>query len=224
MTRRESFRFALVATLVATGIVIIRPPVTDARPPAPSVSKNYRLTLTHKTSQTFTDLEDEAEESVRVETIMMRTSTHPKVVRWRERLDRLKGRPPLEQVDGVNEMINGTVRYIADYKHWEREDRWGFPYATLDEGVDCEDFATLKRVSLCYLGWKEDDLHLLLGFTTYNSSSKPETHAVLLVTLPDRSQVILDNMEKRILPPADSKDFTPMIAIDRSSFYLVGKA
>lgn len=191
-----------------------------AKSPAPE--KNYRLQLVHEVNHAFNALDEDGEESVRIETTMMRTSSHPKVARWRKQLDAMRDKPPLEQLEAVNRMINESVRYRSDYEHWRRQDRWGFPFATLDEGGDCEDYAMLKRVSLRYLGWPQEGIYLLMGFSTYNGDA--ETHAVLMATLPDGSQVILDSQNPRILAPADDTRFTPMMAINRESFFLVGRA
>lgn len=190
-----------------------------AREPSPGPEQNYRLELVHRTAHTFNPSYDDGEESVRVEEVMMRTSTHPKIVRWRKDLERLKDKTPLEQLEGVNRLINGDVTYRSDYQHWKRQDKWGFPYATLDEGGDCEDFAMLKRVSLHYLGWPQDGLYLLMGYSTMNG--KPETHAVLLVTTPEGRQYILDSMEKHVLPPAADHHFKPMMALERDYLYMV---
>ena len=185
----------------------------------PASQGDYRLGLLHRTAHSFNPSYDDGEESVRVEEVMMRTSTHPKIVRWRKDLDQLKGKSPLEQLEGVNRLINGDVTYRSDYQHWKREDKWGFPFATLDEGGDCEDFAMLKRVSLHYLGWPQEGLYLLMGYSTMNG--KPETHAVLLVTTPEGQQYILDSMEKHVLPPAADHHFKPMMALERDHLYMV---
>lgn len=208
---------------VAAGAIGVAAPwiaLSRAAIPAPSVEKNYRVEMAHAFSHNFHALEDEGEESVRVEEVLLRTSRHPKVVRWRESVGKLRGLDAVAQVEGVNRLVNDLIHYRDDYEHWNREDKWGFPFATLDEGGDCEDFATLKRVSLHLLGWPQDGLFLLLGFSTMGET--PESHAVLLVTLPDGSQVILDSLEKHVLPPADDHHFKPMMAIDRDSLYIVG--
>lgn len=190
-----------------------------ALPTAAAPDQNYRLELLHRTAHTFNPSYDDGEESVRVEEVMMRTSTHPKIVRWRKELDQVRGKSPVEQLEAVNRIINGDVTYRSDYQHWKREDKWGFPFATLDEGGDCEDFAMLKRVSLHYLGWPQDGLFLLMGYT--NMNGKPETHAVLLVKAPDERQFILDSMERHVIPPAADHHFKPMMALDRDSLYMV---
>lgn len=205
---------------VVTGVAALE--VTRAREAAPGPERNYRLELVHRTAHTFNPSYDDGEESVRVEEVMMRTSTHPKIVRWRKDLERLKDKSPQEQLEGVNQLINGDVTYRPDYQHWKRQDKWGFPYATLDEGGDCEDFAMLKRVSLHYLGWAEDRLYLLVGFSTIGD--KPETHAVLMATLPDGTQMILDSNERRVRPAATDEHFKPMMALEREYLYMVRPA
>lgn len=190
-----------------------------AMPTTTEPDQNYRLELLHRTAHTFNPGYDDGEESVRVEEVLMRTSTHPKIVRWRKELYQLRGKSPVEQLEAVNRIINGDVTYRSDYQHWKREDKWGFPFATLDEGGDCEDFAMLKRVSLHYLGWPQDGIFLLMGYSTMNG--KPETHAVLLVKSPDDRQFILDSMERHVVAPAADHHFKPMMALDRDSIYMV---
>ena len=185
----------------------------------PTPESNYNLQLLNRTAHTFNSSYDDGEESVRAEEVMMRTSTHPKIVRWRKDLDRLRDKTPLEQLEGVNRLINADVVYRDDYRHWKREDKWGFPFATLDEGGDCEDYAMLKRVTLHYLGWPEEGLYLLIGYSTMGD--RPETHAVLMATLPDGSQLILDSLEKHVLPPSADHHFKPMMALERQYLFLV---
>jgi predicted transglutaminase-like cysteine proteinase len=205
--------------LVLTVISVLAFEAGRAMPTTAAPDQNYRLELLHRTAHTFNSSYDEGEESVRVEEVMMRTSTHPKIVRWRKELDQLRNKSPLEQLEAVNRIINGDVTYRSDYQHWKRQDKWGFPFATLDEGGDCEDFAMLKRVSLHYLGWPQGGLFLLMGYSTMNG--KPETHAVLLVNTPEGRQYILDSMERHVVPPASDHHFKPMMALDRDSLYMV---
>ena len=212
----------LAVPVALAALFFVRMDRAVADRPDPRLAANYALHLAHGMSHSLHDLEADGEESVRVEEVLLRTSTHPKVVRWRKEVERLRDRAPLEQVEAVNRLVNDLVHYRDDFRHREREDKWGFPFATLDEGGDCEDFATLKRVTLHALGWPQDGLYLLLGFSTW--SERPQSHAVLLATLPDGSQVILDSMEKHVLPPADDHYFQPMMAIDRDNLYLVGKS
>jgi predicted transglutaminase-like cysteine proteinase len=217
--KKISLRASLVALNAVALLGVLAFEVTRAMDVVPSAGTNYSLQLLHRTAHAFNPSYDDGEESVRVEEVMMRTSTHPKIVRWRKELDQLRGKTPMEQLEAVNRIINGDVTYRSDYQHWKREDKWGFPFATLDEGGDCEDFAMLKRVSLHYLGWPQDGLYLLMGYTTMNG--KPETHAVLLVRTSEGRQYILDSMEKHVLPPAADHHFKPMMAVDRAYLYMV---
>ena len=220
MLTRVPLRKMLVALNVSAVIAVLCLEIARAIPMTPSPEKNYRLNMTHKTAHSFNNSYDDGEESLRVEEVLMRTSDHPKIVRWRKELDRVKNSTPLEQVREVQHLINADVKYRDDYQHWHRQDKWGFPFATLDEGGDCEDFAMLKRVSLHYLGWPEDRLFLLIGYSTLGQA--PETHAVLLVTLPDGSQLILDSSENHVVPPSVDHHFKPLLALQRDYLYMVG--
>ena len=217
--QKLSMREGLVALNVVAVLAVLGLEGARAFNVKPSPESNYNLQLMHRTAHTFNPSYDDGEESVRVEEVMMRTSTHPKIVRWRKELDRMRDKTPLEQLEGVNRLINADVVYRDDYRHWNREDKWGFPFATLDEGGDCEDYAMLKRVSLHYLGWPEEGLYLLIGYSTMGD--RPETHAVLMATLPDGSQLILDSLEKHVLPPSADHHFKPMMALERQYLFLV---
>lgn len=220
--RKKSVRNGVVLLNVVVLLAVMALEVSRARVTTPGPEKNYQLQLLHRTAHTFNPSYDDGEESIRVEEVMMRTSTHPKIVRWRKDLDRLRDKSPQEQLEAVNQLINGDVTYRSDYQHWNRQDKWGFPFATLDEGGDCEDFAMLKRVSLHYLGWPEEGLYLLVGFST--AGDRPEPHAVLMATLPDGTQMILDSNERRARPAATDDHFKPMMALERQFLYMVKPA
>lgn len=116
-------------------------------------------------------------------------------------------------------LVDDSVRYISDYEHWSRIDRWGYPYETLVEGGDCEDFAILKSESLRYLGWPEDSFHVLIGFSRI--TAPPGPHSVLLVTMKNGAQVILDSAESHIVLPSEDHHFYAMYAVTRSNLYQI---
>ncbi|MDQ8036505.1 MAG: transglutaminase-like cysteine peptidase [Pedobacter sp.] len=189
----------------------------------PSLKKNYTLALVHPLEHSFESTwQEKMSEASQVddqEEAILRSSQDGHVVKWRNKLDKLKGRSQLAQLVLVNSMVNESVHYISDYQHWSRIDRWGYPYETLVEGGDCEDFAILKSESLRYLGWPEDSFHVLIGFSKI--TAPPGPHSVLLVTMKNGAQVILDSAESHIVLPNEDHHFYAMYAVTRSSLYQV---
>lgn len=187
----------------------------------PSRSQNYTLTMLSPLTPSFEDMwRDKMAEASRVQEdqqALLESSDEIAVQRWRQGLDALQGKPPLQQLDGVNRLVNRSVNYLADYEHWKRLDRWGYPYETLTEGGDCEDFALLKAESLRRLGWAPERLQLLIGYSTI--TRPPGQHAVLLATLDDGAQVILDNAEHDLVLPSEDRHFHPMYAVTRDQLY-----
>jgi predicted transglutaminase-like cysteine proteinase len=188
----------------------------------PSVEKNVRLELLHPTPHSFQAAWMEkmaAAESInRREEPELEISMEPHVARWRSSIDHLKNRTELEQAELTNEIVNREVTYVSDYKHWERLDMWGDPYATLVEGGDCEDIAILKMESLKHLGWSKSQFAILVGYSTF--SNPPQSHAVLMVTLSNGAQLVLDSLEDNVEPPKEDHHFNPIYAVTQDHLYM----
>jgi len=185
----------------------------------PGIEKNYKITIMQKSSHHWESMMAEGEESIHVEEPILRTSDHKKIVRWRKQLDTLKNKPPLEQLKWVNYFVNEDVKYIHDYEHWKKRDKWGFPLETLEEGGDCEDFAMLKIVSLHYLGWSDENLMVLVGYSLMTSTA--HSHAILLVTMENENQLLLDSLELDILPPSADHHFQPLFGLTKDHLFTV---
>lgn len=185
----------------------------------PDPSKNYRIELIRHVPRTLERLLEQGLGSLDVEEPELLASTEPHVVSWRRQVLALRGRPELETITEVNLAANERVRYISDYEHWQVRERWGFPIEALEEGGDCEDIALLKMESLHLLGFDMERMHLLVG--TSDLSGRTEGHAVLMVTLADKAQLILDSATPWIHPPSDEHHFFPIYAVQRDHYYKV---
>jgi len=75
---------------------------------------------------------------------------------WREQLRKIQGTPVGNQLLVVNALVNG-IRYTPD-----KLDNWQYPREFLAKGGDCEDFAIAKYVLLRQLGFRRDDLRVIL--------------------------------------------------------------
>lgn len=189
----------------------------------PDVSKNYSLQQV-RSGQTAIESYwmSQGESAIKAhwqEHERLKTSDDPKVQAWREGLDSLKGKPPLEQLAHLNMQINHAVPYLGDYEQWSRMDRWGHSINTLTVGGDCEDYAILKAASLLYMGWPPDRLYVLIGFS--GITQPPGSHAILMVVMEDGAQVLLDSATDGLSTPAENHDYSPDYAVTRLALYRI---
>jgi predicted transglutaminase-like cysteine proteinase len=89
----------------------------------------------------------------------------------------------------VNASVNLTIKAVTDDEIFGRPEYWAYP----DMAGDCEDLVLLKRRTLIEKGWPTGALLI-----TVVRQKNGEGHAVLTV-LTDRGDLILDNLEPRIL-------------------------
>ncbi|MCB1645953.1 MAG: transglutaminase-like cysteine peptidase [Pseudomonadales bacterium] len=190
----------------------------------PSPAKDYALVLLHKTDHDFAavwiERMDSALENLLEEETEMERSDEPHVVRWRNSIEHLRYESELIQAMEVNRLVNAEVHYESDYEHWQRLDRWGEPFETLVEGGDCEDFAILKMESLKHLGWDEEQFAVLVGFSNFFQPA--ESHAVLMATMKDGSQLVMDSLEDAVEPPSEEHHFSALYAVTRDHLFMVG--
>jgi len=67
-----------------------------------------------------------------------------RVAEWQSMMETYRSAPVAEQLEAVNRHLN-QIPYVADSKHWGREDYWATPFELLTSGGgDCEDFALTK--------------------------------------------------------------------------------
>jgi predicted transglutaminase-like cysteine proteinase len=89
----------------------------------------------------------------------------------------------------VNASVNLTIKAATDDEIFGRAEYWAYP----DIAGDCEDMVLAKRRTLIEKGWPAGTLLI-----TVVRQVNGEGHAVLTV-LTDRGDLILDNLEPRIL-------------------------
>jgi predicted transglutaminase-like cysteine proteinase len=99
----------------------------------------------------------------------------------------------------INSGVNRTIRPATDEEIFGRPEVWAYP-DKIGEG-DCEDLVLLKRRDLVQKGWPVGALLI-----TVVRQLNGEGHAVLTV-LTDRGDLVLDNLNPRILVWSDT-DYT----------------
>lgn len=139
---------------------------------------------------------------------------------WRDILvnPKYKQLPERRKLELVNDFMNETP-FIDDIKHWGKEDYWATPVEFLStQGGDCEDFSIAKYFTLRALGVPDEKLRItyVKELVIYN-----QAHMVLAYFPdPDSEPLVLDNIDKRILPASARTDLLPVYSFNGSGLWL----
>ncbi len=134
---------------------------------------------------------------------------------WLSFLKTLEGKPPLIQLNEINNRIN-QAKYITDSANWGQSDYWATPAEFMARFGDCEDYAILKYLSLRRLGWKESALRVV----AVKDLNLKVGHAVLIVFFkhPKNGQILnllLDNQIKSIANADNVRHYQPVFSINK---------
>jgi predicted transglutaminase-like cysteine proteinase len=123
-----------------------------------------------------------------------------------------------QKLELVNDFMNLTP-FKSDLEHWGKVDYWASPVEFLStNGGDCEDFSIAKYFTLRALGVPDDKLQItyVKELRIYN-----EAHMVLAYfATPDAEPVILDNINKTLLPASARTDLLPIYSFNGSGLWL----
>jgi predicted transglutaminase-like cysteine proteinase len=125
--------------------------------------------------------------------------------------------PEAEKLKNVNDFFN-EVRFVSDIDHWGKKDYWATPVEFLEtDAGDCEDYVIAKYFTLKALGVAESKLYL-----TYVKAVKlNQAHMVLTYfENPKSLPLVLDNLNKRILPATQRKDLLPVYSFNGDGLWL----
>jgi predicted transglutaminase-like cysteine proteinase len=116
----------------------------------------------------------------------------------------------------INDFFNVNIGFGSDVDVWKKNDYWATPMQTLAmRRGDCEDFAIAKYFSLTSVGMSEHKLRLMYVQATINGSFQ-QAHMVLAYYItPDSEPLILDNLNKEILPATARRDLKPIYSLKR---------
>ncbi len=139
---------------------------------------------------------------------------------WRDLLNQLADRVPPEDAKYIREANNyfNQVDWLWDIDHWGQEDYWATPIETLaSNGGDCEDYSIGKYFSLTSLGMKTSKLRI-----TYVKALEYDLAHMVLAYYPTPSAepLILDNINKTILPASKRKDLLPIYSFNGDGLWL----
>ncbi len=136
---------------------------------------------------------------------------------WRALMSDKRTAPEREQLIAVNDFFNGA-RFVDDRELWQVADYWATPdeFLLRDAG-DCEDFAIAKYFTLKAMGVAPDKLRI----TYVKVESLQQAHMVLAYYPEPRSEpLILDNLNRHILPATERPDLRPIYSFNAESLWL----
>mgnify|MGYP000060339619 CR=1 FL=1 len=145
-------------------------------------------------------------------------SIDKKLRSWGELLGESQQAKELDKLRQVNHYFNQQITFVSDKKHWHKEDYWATPLETLaSEGGDCEDYVIAKYFSLIHLGVDQKKLRI-----TYVKALKlNQAHMVLAYyAKPKSDPLILDNINKTIMPASRRRDLAPVYSFNGLGMWL----
>ncbi|MFT5899667.1 MAG: putative transglutaminase-like cysteine proteinase [Glaciecola sp.] len=130
---------------------------------------------------------------------------------WQSLINTLQDDSTNDQLYAVNRFFN-RVAFVDDKTHWGKNDYWATPieFLATNKG-DCEDFTIAKYFSLIELGVPAQKLRLM-----YVTATRPrQAHMVLAYyETPKSVPLVLDNINKRILPATQRRDLIPIYSFN----------
>jgi predicted transglutaminase-like cysteine proteinase len=135
---------------------------------------------------------------------------------WQSILEEQKDESVEDQLYEVNRFFN-KIDFVDDKEHWGKNDYWATPIEFLaSDAGDCEDFTIAKYFSLIELGIPEEKLRLM-----YVTATRPrQAHMVLAYyETPKSVPLVLDNINKRILPATQRRDLIPIYSFNGNGLW-----
>lgn len=133
---------------------------------------------------------------------------------WKKKLEALKGKSLMEQVQEVNHFVN-EYTYVEDIVNWGVGDYWETPYDMQDRGGDCEDYAISKFMSLRALGVSNDKMRVEI---VQDLNLGGVIHAILIVFI-DGEVYVLDNQIKQVMLAVDIYHYKPVYSINEEHWW-----
>ena len=123
----------------------------------------------------------------------------------------------LEKVKYVNAFFN-KIPYYEDIVHWKVKDYWATPFEKLTtNGGDCEDYSIAKYFTLKELGVKDKKLRIMY----VKAINWGVAHMVLsYFPNPDDIPLVLDNINKKVLPAHKRKDLVPVYSFNADGLWI----
>lgn len=117
----------------------------------------------------------------------------------------------------ANDFFN-QMEWVSDQDHWGKEDYWATPIEMLaTNGGDCEDFSIGKYFTLSETGVDSEKIRI----TYVKALDYNQAHMVLAYyPSPEAEPLILDNINKTILPASKRADLLPIYSFNGEGLWL----
>ncbi len=141
-----------------------------------------------------------------------------RLIKWKNFVAQNQDKSDKEKLRLTNDFFNKQLLWVDDKKLWKQKDYWATPLETLIKNAgDCEDFTIIKYFTLTSLGVSIEHLKL-----TYVKALKyNQAHMVLTYTETKHSvPLVLDNINKKILPASRRKDLKPVYSFNGEGMWL----
>jgi predicted transglutaminase-like cysteine proteinase len=142
------------------------------------------------------------------------TGTACKAQEWNAFIDSVRNVSREEQVRAVNREMNDKP-YVTDPVNWHMADYWATPLQFLRKDGDCEDYAISKYMALKALGFRVEDMRIVV----LQDTNLDVPHAVLVVFLGGRA-LVLDNQVSGIVPADSIHHYHPYYSINEDGWWL----
>jgi len=123
-----------------------------------------------------------------------------------------------DQLFEVNRFFN-NVSFKGDIEHWGKNDYWATPFEFLGTNAgDCEDYTIAKYITLLQMGVPDQKLRLM-----YVTATRPARQAHMVLAYyetPTSVPLVLDNINKRILPASQRRDLIPVYSFNGQGLWL----
>lgn len=136
---------------------------------------------------------------------------------WQALVDNNLQKSERIKLEKVNDFFN-QVLWVSDQQHWGTSDYWATPIEMLGtDAGDCEDYTIAKYFTLKALGVPEKKLYL----TYVKAIRLNQAHMVLTYfDKPNTIPLVLDNINKRILPANKRRDLVPIYSFNGDGLWL----
>ncbi len=140
-----------------------------------------------------------------------------RVQNWQRLMLENRDKSELEKLGVVNNFFN-RLRFTSDIKLWGKADYWATPIEAMGRGAaDCEDYSIAKYFTLRELGVPDAKMRIMY----VKALRLNQAHMVLTYySSPGAVPLVLDNINKRILPASKRKDLAPVYSFNGDGLWL----
>ncbi len=133
---------------------------------------------------------------------------------WAEVIERFRGLPLRNQIDGINAAVNAHP-YVSALTNWGDPAHWETPFEFFRHNGQCQDYAVTKFLLLRELGVPDSAMRVVV----LRDMRREVDHAVLAVAVSGRA-LMLDNLARNVVSADADPDYHAYYSINGSGWWL----